>query len=58
VPAEIVARVLNIGDKPQRFGAESAQGAAFAKALGLKGIDYKIFMEFPKEEAYRAYKAK
>lgn len=56
IPAEIVARVLNIGDKPQRFGAEQAQGAAFAKALGLKGMDYKLFMEFPREEAVRAYK--
>lgn len=58
VPAEIVARVLNIGDKPQRFAAESAQGAAFAKALGLKGMDAKLFMEFPREEAYRAYTEK
>ncbi len=56
LPAEIVARMLNLGDKPQRFGAEKAQGAAFALALGLKDIDYKLFMEFPREEAYRAYK--
>jgi hypothetical protein len=58
IPAEIVARVLNIGDKPQRFAAESAQGAAFAKALGLKGMDARLFMEFPREEAYRAYQNK
>ncbi len=56
VPAEIVARVLNIGDKPQRFAAEGAQAATFAKNLGLQGIDYKLFMEFPKEEAYRKLK--
>jgi len=56
VPAEIVARVLNIGDKPQRFAAEGAQAATFANNLGLQGIDYKLFMEFPKEEAYRKYK--
>jgi hypothetical protein len=58
IPAEIVARVLNIGDKPQRFAAEGSQAAVFAKNLGLKGIDYLLFMEFPKEEAYRAYKQK
>lgn len=58
IPAEIVARALNIGDKPQRFAAEGAQGAAFAKALGLEGMDYKLFMEFPREEAYRVYKEK
>ena len=56
VPAEMVARVLNIGDKPQRFAAEGAQAAVFAKNLGLQGIDYKLFMEFPKEEAYRSLK--
>lgn len=56
VPAEAVARMLNIGDKPQRFAAEGAQAAAFAKALGLKGMDYKLFIEFPREEAYRVYK--
>ncbi len=55
-PAEMVARVLNIGDKPQRFAAEGAQAATFAKNLGLQGIDYKLFMEFPKEEAYRSFK--
>jgi len=57
IPAEAVARLLNIGDKPQRFAAEGGQASIFAKALGLKDIDYKIFMEFPREEAYRAYKA-
>lgn len=55
-PAEIVARFLNVGDKPQRFAAEGAQASAFAKAFGLKGIDYKIFIEFPREEAYAYYK--
>jgi hypothetical protein len=58
IAAEVVARVLNLGDKPQRFAAEGAQAAAFAKALGLKDIDYKLFIEFPREEAYRVYKAK
>ena len=58
VPAEVVARTLNLGDKPQRFAAEGAQAAAFAKALGLKDIDYNLFIEFPREEAYAAYKKK
>ena len=57
IPAEIVARALNIGDKPQRFAAEGSQASAFAKTLGLQGMDYKLFVEFPREEAYRAYKA-
>jgi hypothetical protein len=57
IPAEIVARFLNVGDKPQRFAAEGAQASAFAKALGLRGMDHKIFVQFPREEAYRAYKA-
>jgi len=57
VPAEIVARLLNIGDKPQRFAAEGSQAAAFAKTLGLADMDYKLFIDFPREEAYRAYKA-
>lgn len=58
IAAEVVARTLNLGDKPQRFAAEGAQAAAFAKALGLKDIDYDLFIDFPREEAYRAYKAK
>jgi len=56
IPAEIVARFLNVGDKPLRFGAQGAQAKAFTKALGLKDIDEKLFIEFPKEEAYRYYK--
>jgi len=50
--AEIIARALNLGDKPQRFAAEGAKSAAFAKALGLKDIDYDLFIDFPREEAY------
>jgi hypothetical protein len=56
--AEAIARVLNLGDKPQRFAAEGAQAAAFSKALGISDIDYELFIEFPREEAYRQYKAK
>jgi hypothetical protein len=58
VPAEVIARTLNIGDKPQRFAAEGAQAAAFAKSFGLKDLDYKLFIEFPKEEAFRVYKSR
>jgi hypothetical protein len=55
--AEAVARTLNIGDKPFRFGSEGATAADFSEALGLsKGIDYELFIEFPKAEAYRIYK--
>ena len=56
IPAEMVARTLNLGDKPQRFAAEGAQASAFAKALGLKDIDYDLFIDFPREEAYMQYK--
>ena len=55
--AEGVARALNIGDKPQRFAAQGAQAASFAKGLGLQGIDYDLFIDFPRAEAYRVYKA-
>ncbi len=57
IPAEAVARMLNIGDKPQRFAAAGAQAAAFAKTLGLKDLNKELFMEFPREEALRAYQA-
>lgn len=56
--AEAIARGLNIGDKPFRFAAEGSQAATFANAFGVKGMDYKIFIKFPKEEAYRLYKEK
>lgn len=56
ITAEIIARTLNLGDKPQRFAAEGAQAAAFAKGLGLKDIDYDLFIDFPREEAYTQLK--
>jgi len=56
--AEGVARSLNIGDKPMRFAADGAQQAVFAKSLGLKDINYKLFIEFPREIAYQVYKDK
>lgn len=57
-PAELVARMLNIGDKPQRFAAEQAEAKVIANNYGLKGMDEKIFLSFPKEEAYRMERAK
>lgn len=56
VPAEIVARLLNVGDKPQRYAAEGSQAAAFGKMLNLKGKDLEFFINFPKEEAFKHFK--
>ncbi len=57
-PAEVVARLLNIGDKPQRFATEKATAKVIANQYGLKGMDEKLFMDFPKQEAYLREKAK
>jgi len=52
IPAEFVARMLNIGDKPFRFAAESAIAETIAtQDLHLHGIDRKIFLAMPKEKA-------
>lgn len=58
IPAEVVARLLNIGDKGFRFGAQGAVASTIAQQeFGIKeGIDREIFMAFPKEEATRLYK--
>jgi hypothetical protein len=59
IPAEAVARMLNIGDKPFRFAAQAAMAETIAtQQFGLKGIDKEIFTTFPKEEATRLYKEK
>lgn len=57
VPAEAVARLLSLGDKPFRYAAEGAMAAQISKALGIKGLDYDLFVKFPKAEAYRVYKS-
>jgi hypothetical protein len=57
VTHEVVARMLNVGDKWQRFAAEKAQAKIFAHNYGLAGMDEKIFMMFPKEEAFRIFKS-
>ena len=56
VPAEVVARLLNVGDKPYRFAAEGSQAEVEANRLGLKGIDKELFMSFPKEGAFAEFK--
>ena len=53
IPAEVVARLLNLGDTPERYAAEGAVASSFAKKYGLTDIDYKYFLEFPKEIAYQ-----
>jgi len=59
IPAEVVARMLNIGDKPFRFAAEGAVAETVAQQeFNLKGIDKELFIRFPKEEATRLYKAR
>ena len=56
VPAEGVARMLNIGDKPFRFAAEAAVAETIATMdFGLSGIDRKIFLAIPKEKAKDIY---
>lgn len=57
-PAELIFRLLNYGDKPMRFGAGGSTAAAFANSLGIKTgtMNWDIFMEFPREEAYRILK--
>lgn len=53
IPAEVVARLLNLGDTPERYAAEGAVASSFAKKYGLSDINYKFFLEFPKEIAYQ-----
>lgn len=62
VNAEFISRTLNIGDKWLKFGAERAKAEQIAKLqLGInpknKG-DFNLFIQFPKEEAYRVFKTK
>lgn len=56
VEAEMVARLLNIGDKPFRFGAEAAIASVEANRLGLQGSDKELFIAFPKKMAYNVFK--
>ena len=61
INAEFISRSLNIGDKWLKFGAEGAKAEQIAKLeLGIDAkknpADMKLFMQFPKEEAYRIFK--
>ena len=53
IPAEVVARLLNLGDTPERYAAEGAVASSFAKKYGLTDMNYKYFLEFPKEIVYQ-----
>ena len=53
ITAEIIARLLNLGDTPERYAAEGAIASSFAKKYGLADINYRYFLEFPKEIAYQ-----
>lgn len=56
VPAEMVARVLNIGDKPFRYAAESAIAETMAQQeFKLSGVQKERFLKFPKEVAKSEY---
>lgn len=56
IPAEMVARGLNIGDKPFRFAAEGAAANTIAISdFKLSGAEKERFIRFPKEEAKQIY---
>lgn len=46
-PAETIARLLQVGDKPFRYGAEFASRAELASLKGLKGAERKKFILHP-----------
>lgn len=57
VPAEIIARGLNIGDKPFRFASEGATATTIGRQeFGLKGVQLDRFIRFPKEVSKQIYK--
>lgn len=56
IPAEIVARMLNIGDKPFRYAAEGAAAETIGKQqFKLNGVELERFVRFPKEVAKSLY---
>jgi len=60
INAEFIARSLNIGDMPFRFGSEGGEAEQLAKRefhLKYKN-DINLFMAFPKEQSYKYYKEK
>jgi hypothetical protein len=48
-PAEVMFRLLNLGDKPFRRGAELARTMELASKKGLTGQELEKFMMFPDE---------
>jgi hypothetical protein len=59
LPAEMVARGLNIGDKGFRFAAEGAVAETLAATeFNFKGAEKERFVRFPKETAEKYYKSK
>ncbi len=51
IPAEIVGRFLNFGDKPFRRMAELGEAMAIAKEKGLAGTELEKFLLFPDMES-------
>jgi hypothetical protein len=49
IAPEITFRLLNLGDKPFRRGAERARLTEIADIKGLKGIEKEKFLNFPDE---------
>lgn len=49
IPAEVMFRLLNLGDKPFRRAAEMARAIEIAKLKGLKGAEMERFIMFPDE---------
>ena len=49
----MVARLLNLGDTPERYAAQLAVASSFAKKYGLTDMNYRYFLEFPKEIVYQ-----
>jgi hypothetical protein len=60
INAEVISRLLNVGDKWLKFGAERARAVQIAKLeLGLKRkdeVNWNLFIQFPKEESFRIFK--
>ncbi len=60
INAEFIARSLNLGDMPFRFGSGGGEGEQLAKLefhLKYKN-NINLFMAFPKEQSYKYYKEK
>jgi hypothetical protein len=56
IPAEVMFRLLNMGDKPFRRAAEMARAMEMAKLKGLKGNDLLKFLIIPDQESAQEIK--